>query len=106
MTYVLNFRKPDVGRKMSRNGGIEPRSALGAPGADRVRLIEVERAEFDEGRAECMICGAFVRAAGSMTQMLVRRRFGPDAVAGQCSVCELVTFFLLRDGDESRLISP
>lgn len=69
------------------------------PGADQVteraQLITVERVTFNEGRAECMICGAFVHAAGSMTQMLVRRRFGPDAVAGQCSVCELVTFFLL-----------
>lgn len=68
---------------------------------DRARLLTVRRAAFEEGTAECMICGAFVHAAGAMTQMLVRRRFGSDAAAGQCSVCELVTFFLLQDDERA-----
>jgi hypothetical protein len=59
-------------------------------------LIPIPRSAFQEGRAECVVCGAFVREGGAMTQLLVQRRFGPHAAAGVCPVCELVTFFALE----------
>lgn len=58
-------------------------------------LVPVRRDEFLEERAECQLCGAFVKPVGDMTRMLVQRRFGAGASAGQCPVCELVTYFAL-----------
>ena len=63
---------------------------------EHLQLSRTTSEEFESGRAECVICGAYVRRGGEMTQMLVRRRFGPGAVAGQCPVCDMVTFFTLE----------
>ena len=52
-------------------------------------------AVFADGRAECVICGAYVRPASSMSQRLIRRAFGRDAAVGECAVCLMVTYFAL-----------
>ncbi len=58
-------------------------------------VVGVSRTDFDEGCAECVICGAYVKPVGEMTQMLVRRKLGSDTAAGECSVCDLITYFAL-----------
>ena len=58
-------------------------------------LMPISRAVFADGRAECVICGAYVRPASSMSQRLIRRAFGRDAAVGECAVCLMVTYFAL-----------
>lgn len=58
-------------------------------------LVPVSRSAFDEERAACGLCGSHVMLVGEMTQMLVRRLVGPGATAGECSVCQRVTYFAL-----------
>ena len=58
-------------------------------------LVRVDRAAFEDGRAECLFCGAYVRPVGETTRLLMHRVFGADAEAGECPVCGLLTYFRL-----------
>ena len=58
-------------------------------------VTHVARELFEAGQAVCGTCGAPVSRELSMSKVIAREVFGPDATAVWCALCEDSTYFVL-----------